>query len=131
MTDTWTYTCSCGRRGRESDDKILPTHCECDAPIHWHKLIETVATADTPEALIAERHTTHGDFADNARVSQGLKTIFHEEIDCKPISVEAAESLDMIALKLSRILSGRADEPDHWRDIAGYATLVVKELEKK
>jgi len=29
----------------------------------------------------------------------------------------------MIALKLSRILSGQADFKDHWDDIAGYAKL--------
>jgi hypothetical protein len=29
----------------------------------------------------------------------------------------------MIALKLSRILSGKPDEQDHWDDIAGYARL--------
>jgi hypothetical protein len=29
----------------------------------------------------------------------------------------------MIALKLSRILSGQANFKDHWNDIAGYAKL--------
>jgi hypothetical protein len=33
------------------------------------------------------------------------------------------EALDMIALKLSRILSGQANFKDHWDDIAGYAKL--------
>jgi hypothetical protein len=27
-------------------------------------------------------------------------------------------------MKMSRILCGNPNEPDHWRDIAGYATLI-------
>jgi len=41
------------------------------------------------------------------------------------------QSLAMIALKLSRILCGDPQEPDHWRDIAGYATLVLKSTVKE
>jgi hypothetical protein len=39
------------------------------------------------------------------------------------------EAFDFIASKLARILSGQAKFADHWRDIAGYAMLVVRELE--
>ena len=31
------------------------------------------------EAIINERHTTHGNFADNARISQNLKAMLHGE----------------------------------------------------
>jgi hypothetical protein len=34
------------------------------------------------------------------------------------------ESMDMISLKLSRILSGRSMAKQHWEDIVGYAKLV-------
>lgn len=37
------------------------------------------------------------------------------------------ESLDMILHKCGRILSGDPNEPDHWRDIEGYARLANKE----
>jgi hypothetical protein len=40
-----------------------------------------------------------------------------------------AETLDMIAHKIGRIIAGNAAEPDHWRDIAGYAQLVANRLE--
>ena len=33
------------------------------------------------------------------------------------------ESMDMIALKFSRILSGRSLELQHWEDVVGYAKL--------
>ncbi|WP_257617167.1 hypothetical protein [Campylobacter pinnipediorum] len=35
----------------------------------------------------------------------------------------------MIAHKIARILAGNPNYKDHWDDIAGYATLVSKELE--
>ena len=40
------------------------------------------------------------------------------------------EALQMIASKIARILSGNHDEIDHWRDIAGYANLAVRELKR-
>jgi hypothetical protein len=38
------------------------------------------------------------------------------------------ESLEMNQHKVARILAGNPDEPDHWFDIAGYATLVHQRL---
>lgn len=81
------------------------------------------------EQILEERKGTHGSFADNARVSQCLKQVLHNERSFYvSLSHSQQEALDMICCKISRILSGNADEPDHWQDIAGYATLVVKEL---
>lgn len=74
------------------------------------------------DPLLQEREKTHGSFADNAAISQQLKGIFeHSEHERSHVQNEA---LDVIALKLSRILSGQADFKDHWDDIAGYARLV-------
>lgn len=39
-----------------------------------------------------------------------------------------SESLDMIAHKIGRIIAGDPNVEDHWRDIAGYATLVADRL---
>lgn len=82
-------------------------------------------------ALTVERHKTHGDFADNARLSQAIKTLLRTRDAVTSYTDVQREALEMIALKLSRIASGNPHEPDHWRDIAGYATLVVQELESK
>lgn len=71
------------------------------------------------DPLLQEREKTHGSFATNAQKSQELKRIFREV----PMNTTHREALDMIALKLSRILSGRASFKDHWDDIAGYAKL--------
>jgi hypothetical protein len=77
--------------------------------------------SDATESILQERKKTHGSFAMNATISQGLKGVFR--VGDSPVKVEHREALDMIALKLSRILSGQADFKDHWDDIAGYARL--------
>jgi hypothetical protein len=73
------------------------------------------------DPLLQERQKTHGSFEQNAKISQQLKMIY--SIYGYPKSDAQREALDMIALKLSRILSGQANHKDHWDDIAGYAKL--------
>lgn len=91
------------------------------------KSFATVVAAMPTSALLTVRQTTHGDFEANAVISQKLKelTRLHSVGYRDPVQREA---LDMIALKLSRILSGDGKFRDHWDDIAGYATLVSKHL---
>lgn len=73
--------------------------------------------------LLERRQSTHGDFALNAEISQNLKREFEKLEQYVQLSDIHRECLDMIALKLSRILSGNAEFKDHWDDIAGYAQL--------
>ena len=82
--------------------------------------------ADEPalrDPLLLERQKTHGNFAMNADISQTLKKIFDDQGGKHSMCPVHREALDMIALKLSRILSGQANYKDHWDDIAGYAKL--------
>ena len=80
-------------------------------------------------STLNEREKTHGDFAITSLVAQDIKKIFayHGDQFCADV---VKESLDMIATKIGRIVSGNWREIDHWRDIAGYAELVVHHLEK-
>ena len=82
------------------------------------------------DPLLVERGKTHGDFANNAAISQALKRIIHDTAILRNFSNVQREALDMIALKLSRILSGQANFKDHWDDIAGYAKLVSEACSK-
>lgn len=77
--------------------------------------------SDPTESILAARNKTHGSFEMNAAISQGIKGVF--SYGQMPVKVAHREALDMIALKMSRILSGQADFQDHWDDIAGYAKL--------
>ena len=86
--------------------------------------------AEDRDPLLQEREKTHGSFHTNARIAQALKIIFHENIEPCGFRDVHREALDMIALKLSRILSGQANFKDHWDDIAGYAKLASEECDK-
>ena len=79
--------------------------------------------------LLAERQTTHGSFADNARNGQQLRAFFRRSPHWNDMPEIHREALDMMACKLSRILSGQSSHADHFRDIAGYATLALEACE--
>lgn len=111
-------------------------------PCRWEAcpLYKVIEMTDR-DFLLQEREKTHGSFKDNAAISQALKTIMHSPGSCNIelrsdsigsyslLSIQR-EALDMIALKLSRILSGQANFKDHWDDIAGYAKLGAEACEK-
>lgn len=87
-------------------------------------------------AVLAERQKVHGDFVDDARYSQTIKQILQnghfERVQRRQssLSYTQVEAMDHIATKLGRILAGDNYEEDHWRDIAGYATLVANEIKR-
>ena len=74
--------------------------------------------------LLIERQMTHGSFEDNAMLSQALKRAFREVPGWNHLADIEREAMDMIALKFSRILSGKSMERQHWEDVRGYAALV-------
>ena len=82
-------------------------------------------------ALLAERGRTHGCYVTHAFITQDLKRVItHHVADLdRRLDDDMAETLDMIAHKIGRIIAGNPAEPDHWRDIAGYAQLVANRLE--
>lgn len=79
---------------------------------------------------LAQRATTHGSFSEVSRIAQTLKSMRDATLKTSMSDVQT-EAFDMIASKIGRILSGNPNEKDHWHDIAGYASLVVKYLEEK
>lgn len=83
-------------------------------------------------ALLAEREKTHGDYVLHALITQDLKRVIRHhvaDLDVK-LDDDMQETLDMIAHKIGRIIAGNPAEPDHWRDVAGYAQLVANRLER-
>lgn len=77
---------------------------------------------------LKERGERYGVFADNAAISQALKDIIRISRNWKKLTCDQKEALDLICAKIGRILTGDPDYADNWCDIAGYATLVEKEL---
>lgn len=87
-------------------------------------------TYDTPEvspaeALTSERKNQHGDWAEQSALAHELKQKMHlaRGWNGSKLATHQMEALDMIAVKISRILSGDPNHADHWDDIAGYAYL--------
>jgi hypothetical protein len=77
--------------------------------------------------LLNEREQTHGRFEEVAYTARTIRYAMTRD----GLSAVQEEALNMIASKLARIACGNPDEPDHWRDIAGYAELVVRDLRRE
>lgn len=73
------------------------------------------------DQLLVEREKTHGDFKVTSSISQQIKAAF-DQYDDALVEVQR-EALDMIAVKIARILAGDPNYKEHWLDIAGYAEL--------
>ena len=76
--------------------------------------------------VLAERNKTHGDYTHQADLCQQLKTIVH--VNFGSLSPVQLDALEMICVKISRILAGDPNHKDSWLDIAGYATLVADRI---
>lgn len=74
-------------------------------------------------SIVQEREKTHGPFSSGAQCAQQIKAALHQGAGYARLSAVHREALDMIATKLSRIVTGNADELDHWQDVSGYAEL--------
>lgn len=82
------------------------------------------------EQTLAERQDRYGEFAYQASISQNLSAVMHAAPKWDDLSAAQKEALEMIQHKVARILNGDPNYGDNWHDIAGYATLVEKELTK-
>ena len=86
------------------------------------------------DEILATRASRYGDFATNALLSQTLQHIILQHAARNPsykIEPYMAESLTFICQKIARIANGDPSYLDNWVDIAGYAQLVVNEINKK
>jgi len=73
--------------------------------------------------LLTKREKTHGVYRDNASLSQSIKDVLRSGKNWENLTDGQKEALEMIAVKLSRLLTGDANYRDHWDDIVGYAQL--------
>lgn len=73
--------------------------------------------------LLSSRGATHGDWKQQAALAYALKDTMSMGRNWPTMLPAQREALEMIAVKMSRILSGDPLTPDHWDDIAGYARL--------
>lgn len=77
---------------------------------------------------LAERGSRYGDFTDHARICQNLKRTMCAEAGWDRLTDVQKQSLEVIADKVGRILSGDPNYADNWHDIQGYAKLAEDRL---
>jgi pyruvoyl-dependent arginine decarboxylase (PvlArgDC) len=84
--------------------------------------------------ILAERGARYGDFAEQAKIAQRLKTVLRsaERDVAELVSMQdyQREAIEMICHKLARIVNGDPYYADSWTDIAGYAKLVADQLQR-
>ena len=84
------------------------------------------------EAMLMDREVQYGKFARQAEIAQALKLRIKTALLARGriLLPDQLEALDMIMHKVARIVNGNPQNIDSWRDIAGYASLVVQSLEE-
>jgi len=75
--------------------------------------------------LIKEREERYGSFAGTSKTIQFIKREMEAAPNWRLLSNEQREALEMIAVKIGRILNGDPAHADNWVDIQGYAALAV------
>ena len=80
--------------------------------------------------ILDEREKTHGAFMAVACKAQQIKDAMQGGKNWDELDDMQREALQMIASKIARILAGDHNEIDHWRDLAGYSELIVRDLER-
>lgn len=91
-------------------------------------------SADDVEATIRDRDGRYGPFITQARNAQLLKDVIRNgmgDVKWQTLQPDQREALEMIAAKLSRIVTGDPHYADSWHDIAGYAQLVAQRLQTR
>lgn len=73
------------------------------------------------KTLTEERKNAHGNWLEQSRVARELRNVI--DVYGESLAPYQREALDMIAVKMSRVLCGDPAHEDHWDDIAGYAYL--------
>lgn len=77
--------------------------------------------------ILAERGETHGPYSRVADTALRLQDMTQGRDETSDMRF----GRQMICAKLARIACGDPEHEDHWRDIAGYATLVADEIAKR
>lgn len=77
-----------------------------------------------------ERGTRYGKFTDHAAIAQGLKGVVYGRDGYNRMQPDAKQAVDVIFNKIARMVNGDPEYDDNWRDIIGYATLVLNRIQE-
>lgn len=79
--------------------------------------------------ILNERQKTHGDYYDTAAYAQHLKEVMRRGKNWTLLDDIQRETLEMVATKIARMLSGNHLYLDNVVDIIGYMGLLKRHLE--
>lgn len=137
ITGQLKHTSSGTQTGQQKTDSLTQSVGACRSSGYPpNKLPEyTSAASDASpyfvDSTLAERAETYGEYANACAIVQTIKNVYRRRGNWGRLNESQRESLDMIASKIARILNGDPNYSDSWHDIAGYAQLIVKQLEAK
>jgi hypothetical protein len=86
--------------------------------------------SDETRQLLEARPKTHGDFAPGAKFVQTVMRAAQESPSWGQMTDVQKECFHHIAQKLQRVVCGDPDFADHWDDVAGYAKIAVREINR-
>lgn len=87
---------------------------------HWLTMDDSM----TPlKSILAERGTNYGDFTTESELAIAVKNLMRANPGWGQLSPAHQNALDLIVLKMSRIVNGRGNYKDSWVDIQGYGKL--------
>ena len=92
-----------------------------------------VTAKEELDTVLDKREEQYGSYMQSADTAIKIKSAIHNAIARNDLHLypDQLMSLDMIAVKISRIVNGNPAHRDSWLDIAGYATLVADRLQGK
>ena len=99
-----------------------------DITHYSHRPTPSIETATGIDATIEGRGNRYGTFKDGADIMQKLKSVMRSTRNWSNLTPSQREALEMIQLKVGRILNGDPNYTDSWHDIKGYAHLIEEEL---
>lgn len=87
-----------------------------------------ITQCDDVDNTVTQRGERYGLFADGAVIMQDLKAVMRATPGWERLTPSQREALEMIQHKIGRVLNGDPMYDDSWRDISGYSTLILNEL---
>lgn len=80
------------------------------------------------DQILEERGTTHGNYLEQSKTAQQLKSIVRLMPNWNSMMLDQRESIESMMTKVSRIGHGDVNHVDAWADLMGYPRLVYKRL---
>lgn len=90
---------------------------------------DSMRTSTSLDGILAERGKTHGNYLIQSAVSQELKRLVRAGPEWVNMEDHQRDAIEMILMKISRIVTGDSSHKDSWVDISGYSTLISNTLD--